>query len=133
MKPMDIARTGVLVLSLGCGGAWNTISFEDEGELCFAEQADEITVEVTAPDCLSSSCTRDVEASCTAAVEGQRIVLTSEIQWEENNGRIDGCTLDCGSASATCSLGRLADGAYTVVHGEEELALTVPVDGSCPL
>lgn len=113
-------------------GRWGDVSFADEGEVCFSQTLAAVSVEVSAPDCLSSSCTRNVEASCSAAVEGTRIEITSDFSWEEKDRGT--CTLDCGSATAACSVGPLADGTYTVVHGEEEFQLVVPLEmQGCPL
>jgi hypothetical protein len=117
-----------------CGGQWGEVSFVDEGELCFSSQLDAIAVEVRAPECMSSSCSRDTQATCDATVEGNRITITSDIRWEEKDGGLKGCTLDCGTAAADCNIGQLAPGTYTVVHGEEETELVVPLDREgCPL
>ncbi len=122
----------VLSLAAACG-RWGEVSFTDEGELCFTQQLAAVSVQVSAPDCLSSSCTRNVESSCSATVEGTRIEITSEFSWDEKGGRAP-CTADCGIATAECSLGPLADGTYTVVHGEEELQLVVPLEEpGCPI
>lgn len=120
-----------LLLMPSCVGPWDTVAFEDEGELCFAERGGGVSIEVTAPGCLSSSCSRDVAAECSATLEGTRIEVTSSISWEEKQRGT--CTLDCGIAMASCGLDALPAGTYTVVHGEDEVELTVPVVASCPL
>jgi len=123
----------LLGLLLGCRGKWETITYEDEGTLCFQQLDAEIVVTVTAPECLSSSCSRDLDGACTATVDGATIEVTSEITWEQNEGPFANCTDDCGSPSIQCSLGELSAGSYTVVHGEDEVALVVPVEGGgCP-
>lgn len=118
-----------------CGGPWDDVSFVDEGELCFTAEAGEVHVQVSAPDCLSSCCSRRVGGSCSATVEGRRIEVTSEIHWEQHpGGRITHpCTSDCGDATVECAIGALADGSYTVVLGDEATPLVVPVEPSCPL
>ncbi|HWB76043.1 MAG TPA: hypothetical protein VG755_13835 [Nannocystaceae bacterium] len=123
-----------LLLATACGGPWDEVSFVDEGQLCFSTQSDGIAVEVQAPDCLSSSCSRDPHGTCEATIDGERITITSEFHWEERNGGIKGCTLDCGRVVADCTLAGLAPGTYTVVHGEEEVELVVPLaQEGCPL
>ena len=131
---MDWIRVGRVVLccsALGCSGRWETTTFTDEGDLCFEQRGASVAVTVTAPDCLSSSCSRNVEGSCSATVDGTTIQLTSEIRWEDDEGKFAQCTDDCGSASAECDLGELPDGIYTVVHGEDEVQLVVPAEDAC--
>jgi hypothetical protein len=76
--------------------------------------------------CLSSSCSRDAEASCAVTVNGADIALEAEGSWEENVGTYVACTDDCGFLQASCSLGTLPDGTYTVTYGGESFTLTVP-------
>lgn len=125
---------GCLLLLAACGGPWDEVSFVDEGDLCFSTQGSGIAIEVRAPECMSSSCSRDPHATCEATVQGERITITSEIHWEEKHGGLKGCTLDCGIAAADCTLDDVAPGTYTVVHGEEEIELVVPLaQEGCPL
>ena len=52
----------MLGLALGCGGNWDTVSYTDEGDLCFEQKGGNVTVVVAAPDCLST----DAHATSTA-------------------------------------------------------------------
>jgi hypothetical protein len=93
-----------------------------------------VEVQVVVNDCLSSSCSRDLVAVCSATVSGAAITLTSDISWEENVGEGVPCTDDCGFPLATCAIEGLADGSYTVTFGAQTLDLTVPVaTTACPL
>ncbi|MBX2802079.1 MAG: hypothetical protein KTR31_30640 [Myxococcales bacterium] len=107
---------------------WQPVSYVDEGEVCFSADGTDVTVDVVAPDCLSSSCSRDLGGSCEAVVDGTDITLTSEVTWEQDAGTGIACTDDCGIPMVTCTIADLADGTYTVTHGTETLTLTVPVE-----
>jgi hypothetical protein len=113
-----------------CGGLWHEVSFEDEGDACFEMAGENVIITVTAPGCLSGGCHRGVGGSCEAVVEGSTITLTSEIHWEERDGR---CDADCGSASVTCVIPSLPAGTYTFVHGEGFATIMTPIDGVCVL
>ena len=98
----------------------------DEGEACVSGQANEAhDVEVDPGVCLSSSCDEVVEANCTATLEGTTLTVRSDIT--VSRSKKNQCTLDCGSASATCETPPLPEGQYTVVYGDATAELTVPV------
>lgn len=127
---------GLAVGMVACGARWGTIEFVDEGDVCMGDMDGAIVATISAPDCLSSSCTRNVHGSCEATVDGMRIELTSDISWEETSNRpLKGCNLDCGIATATCTVGELQPGTYTVVLGEQETEVQVPLgeDSCAPL
>ncbi len=117
-----------------CGIGQNEVSFQDEGNLCFGyylgsiEVDQEIEVTVRAPGCFSSSCTSLKFAECEIIIDGDELVIYSEIVVRDRS-RIEGaCTTDCGIYSAKCQAPALAEGEYTVRHGEESLTLEVPFD-----
>lgn len=119
-------------LAGGCADPWAGVAFTDEGALCFTQHIAAVTVRVSAPECSPSSCTRNIESMCSVDVQGDRIEITSEFSWEEPT-RVHSCTLDCRTPFAECSVGALADGTYTVVHGDEQSELVVPVGmETCP-
>jgi hypothetical protein len=122
----------VIGMTFACG-RWETVTFVDEGDLCFEQRGPSVAVSVTAPDCLSSSCSRDLDGSCTSQLDGTTIVLTSEISWEDDEAKFAQCTSDCGAPTIECDLGELPDGTYTVVHGEEQVSLVVPVTEACAI
>jgi hypothetical protein len=123
----------VFALAFACGGPWHTISFHDDGDLCFEQQGPTVLVAVTARECLSSSCSRAVGGECSATIDGTTITISSDISWEQKDGPLAACTEDCGDATVDCVVGDLADGTYDVVHGDDETTLVVPVEGVCPL
>jgi hypothetical protein len=128
--------------SAGCPSpVAETTTFEDEGEVCVRDSeewngeadvpADQMLyVHVHFPTCISSSCDEVVEATCSASRDGQTIEVTS---FGESRRTGISCTDDCGYMVATCELGELAAGTYTVVHGGEESTVEVPSaqDQSC--
>ncbi|MFK7927274.1 MAG: hypothetical protein AB8H79_03750 [Myxococcota bacterium] len=123
-----------LVLLSGCGVVgpqWEDRSQTDQGDLCLASNADEDgTVSVFANLCLSSSCSRDAVASCNAVLDGQVITVTAQFDWQEATGNI-ACTDDCGSLSATCEVGPLPAGTYTVKMGSGVETFDVPTTEEC--
>jgi hypothetical protein len=106
---------------------WQLQSYVDVGDVCFQAGAEGVEVLVTVQECLSSSCSRDLVATCAATVDGSAITLTSDISWEQNVGAGVPCTEDCGTPLATCTVAGLADGTYQVTHGADVLELTVPI------
>jgi hypothetical protein len=127
-----LARLLVVSLLGGCGGGWEIVTRVDEGILCVGQTEQSLTITVIEPDCLSSSCSRDRGGDCSATVDGSTIRVTSEIHWEENEGPLRKCTKDCLSVEVTCQIPAPPEGTYTLVHGEEETSLDVPVEDVCP-
>lgn len=123
----------VLVLSLACGGEkWVPMEVVDRGAACLiATEADALgTVTVDSGECMSSSCDRDEQGSCTATLDGDTITVTSTFSWETATGKV-ACTDDCGLLSAECTVGPLAAGTYTLVHGSDQQTVTVPTEDDC--
>lgn len=133
--PFLILWAGCVELPIGPGADpgddWVPVSYVDEGDLCFEDQGGDVVVRVTAPDCLSSSCSRDLGGSCEGTVVGDVVTLTSEVHWEQNQGPEVACTDDCGAPAVSCALPALADGTYSVALGTETVELVVPVTTSC--
>jgi hypothetical protein len=127
------ARIAVLLVALvvGCGGPWDTVAVSDQGDLCFDQDGEFVTVTVRAPECLSSTCTRDVDGSCDVTIEGSAVSLESDIFWEQKNGPAASCSDDCLRATAICPLGHLDPGNYELLHGEDRFLMTVPVIEGC--
>lgn len=125
----------IAIIALGCAGEpdprWEQQTLTNQGWICIEGEADAMaTASVNAGICLSSSCSRNAEGSCTAAVEGSTITLTSDFSWEQAMGDIP-CTEDCRQLVVTCEVGVLAGGSYAVVLGEEESEVTIPAE-PCP-
>ncbi|TNE87149.1 MAG: hypothetical protein EP330_19465 [Deltaproteobacteria bacterium] len=123
-----------LILLTACGTTaetWEAESITDGGTPCLTAQADgDGTITVDAGICLSSSCDRGETASCTAVLDGNTITVSSQFDWETATGNVD-CTDDCGMLEATCTVGPLPAGEYTLVLGSGSETVTVPTEGSC--
>jgi hypothetical protein len=102
--------------------------YEDEGAVCVRSVADgKLTVTVVFPTCLSSSCDRALGTSCTVALSGSELVVTSRGETESTGARE--CTADCGSLVARCDVTGVPPGSYTLVHGTSSEPITVPATG----
>lgn len=125
----------ILLLSLAsCDRiTWELEEHLDIGRSCVqgGDETDAI-VRVNAGVCLSSSCSRQIEASCVAEVDGDQVVVTSSFAWEEASARRLACTADCGFMIAECSAGALPAGTYTVSHAEESYEVTLPAEPCDP-
>jgi len=109
---------------------WEEVSYVDEGAVCLEADGADVRVTVTAPDCLSSSCSRDLGGQCEATVDGSTITVTSTITWEQAvAGPNLACTDDCGLPQVSCTIpGGLDDGEYTVEIGGESTTVDYPDD-----
>jgi hypothetical protein len=114
----------------GSGDDWQPVTYVDEGELCFEQRDSDVAIRVDPQECLSSSCSRAFEGSCTASLQDNTITVSSDIAWEENVGNVS-CTDDCGSTAVECTLPALADGTYTVIFGDQQIELQVPITEPC--
>ena len=135
--PLGVMMNRFLVawMLVGCADVltrWEQVSYIDEGRVCLRADGEDVLVTVVAPDCLSSSCSRDLDGSCEATVKGGTITVSSEITWEQAVyvGPGGGCTDDCGAPLVECTIeGGLADGTYDVVIGEETTTVDLPDEG----
>lgn len=130
---MRVAWTVILVAACtGAGPSPQLVQRTDTGVVCVrAAAADQVApVEVYSGDCLSSSCDRKRQGSCTAALDGTTITVTSSFSWERATASAI-CTTDCGTIRAECEVGPLPAGTYSVVHGGKRESLTVPTSVEC--
>ena len=140
-----VARCAVLVVLVACGGAAAPApdidhSLVDTGQVClsasvdpgaagagtFAEDAPVYVSFDAIGVCLSSSCTRDPLATCEVTRVGDGIAVTSLASWTDTSPSAEACTADCGLLRASCQLGALPAGSYTVRYDGQELTLMVP-------
>jgi hypothetical protein len=130
----------LLLVAVGCTRS-ETLTFQDEGKICvwpegvegshsfgsktpFSFAAGEVLqISVVMPTCLSSSCSKDPEASCEVKLAENLLSVTSTGAYRDE-GRT--CTGDCGFLVARCVSPVLAAGTYTIRHGTDELVLGVP-------
>ena len=109
-----------------CGTA-SVSSYENEGELCFrSTPAGQLEVKVRFDTCLSSSCSREIETSCSISVAGGQIDVSSRGSVEHKGGT---CTDDCGELAARCLSEPLAAGVYQLRHGAASGEVTLPAEG----
>ncbi len=138
MTPRNHLFAAHLVIVAACdaapvGSDWVLQEHIDVGTVCFGDtEIDQpVAVSVDVQECLSSSCSRDLQASCTAEIVGGVIVVQSEITWEQDLGVGIACTEDCGLPSASCELAGLPEGTYDVQLGGQQGTLVVPSPADC--
>ncbi|MEY4546441.1 MAG: hypothetical protein RL685_2636 [Pseudomonadota bacterium] len=129
-RTRQLLLIAVACASIACGVV---SSYENEGELCYRSTASgQLEVRVRFPTCLSS-CSREVETSCTIAVDGSRITISSQGSVERQGGS---CTDECGPLVAECVGEPLPAGPYELRHGgssrEIVLPTVQPADGFVP-
>lgn len=119
----------LVLASVGCGGEqWEARERTDSGDVCVQGQdGGTATVTVLLDECMSSSCDRAEQGTCSATLDGTTITVTSTFTWETATGNVE-CTDDCGMVTADCTVGPLAAGTYTVVLGSEQQTVTIPND-----
>lgn len=127
----------MLLFALACAPtdpATETHTTTNEGSVCLeAPVVDTDGVITVDPGlCLSSSCDTLVSGTCTATLDGTTITVSSEFVVESLSGEVT-CTTDCGMPTATCTVGPLPAGTYTVVHGESSETVDVPTTDTCDL
>lgn len=116
------------------GDGWVPLSATDEGTVCIEAPGNAMAnVVVDAEVCLSSSCSRVVDSACVAQLDGSTITVTSSFSWEEQTNEDLPCTDDCGLLAASCGVGPLPDGIYTIVHGSDSFDIVVPTVDACPV
>ena len=143
----DLIVLVVLLLAAACGPTSQVHTYADEGKVCVLPQSADINaflwsstsvslaadraveVSVMMPTCLSSSCSHEPQADCTATLTGNDIDVTSKGSYIEQG---DVCTSDCGALVARCTTPPLPAGRYQLRHGQEALTFTVPFEGIVP-
>ncbi len=126
-----------VLCTLGCD---TERSYSDEGTLCAYGSRTDATSEVVGStefsvgqriqltysldDCLSSSCDTNRAASCSVIRDGNLLRVSSSASYTQSSQ--SECTEDCGRLSAICQSEKLPAGEYRVVHGTEEMIVTVP-------
>ena len=140
MRNSIVSLVSLAYVALFTSGCDTERSYSDEGALCAygnvtdANLAGDNATEFSAgqrmqfsyslSECLSSSCDTNRSASCSVIRDGNRIQVSSSASYTESS-RND-CTEDCGTLSAVCQSEVLPAGEYRVIHGSEEMIVTVP-------
>ncbi len=141
-------RFAAVVLLSCCGGEVKHVVHENDGLLCLEGAqsiigprpveliaGDSLAIQISWDTKLCSGCTSDLTTSCTATVDGDRIIVESLAEWDrEDSGLWSGwCSDNCNYPSTTCDTPPLFADDYILSHGEGTLAFTVPgtVDPAC--
>jgi hypothetical protein len=130
----------LLSLSLvGCGDTVHQVA--GPGVACVYPFAPPIEEEPTAPvdypqdasvvvrvrwnDCMSSSCSDNLRATCTVSLDASTLVVDSRAEWDEDPPGA-ACTADCMFPHADCASAPLAAGAYTLKYAQDAGTLEIP-------
>jgi hypothetical protein len=69
----------------------------------------------------------DIEISCNATVEGDTIVVSSEMTWRRTEPLAMSCEMSLSVVTASCETDvPLEDGTYTIVYADLEQDIDVP-------
>lgn len=134
-----------LVLSAACGDdsdsardvqerQFSLRTFDNRGAVCLSPREDAIAVDVFTDVCLSSSCNTPEAATCTLSLEGDRLVISSQLTIAADVTPGGVCTTDCGGGRVGIACGEIQPGSIEsvrVVHGSYEynvLPLPLPAD-----
>lgn len=125
MTTSMLRSTIVLLGSMLLGACATEEDLVDQGMACVSGEAGQPhDVSVDFGVCKSSSCDEVLHASCSATLEGTTLTVEATARIRSKDGP---CTEDCGSVTAECETPPLPAGEYTLVYGEDSVALTVPV------
>lgn len=83
-------------------------------------------------ECLSSSCTSERAASCTATSDSGAVEITSTATWRDTSAQQQACTDDCLQLGAVCTTSPMPAGTYEIRFGAGRLSLTVPSQHPAP-
>lgn len=135
------ARLGLgVLLFAACEGGHppSPIVVEDVGRVClhgdplvsgaqtFAAGSPVNLVYEGVGECLSSSCTTDRSAACSATLEGGVVQVRAVGQWVDISAQQQACTADCQVLGARCATVPLPAGVYEVRFGPGRVSLAVP-------
>jgi hypothetical protein len=100
-------------------------TYSDHGAVCLrSTDSGGLEISVTFPVCLSSSCERAGETSCSLTRRDTELEIRSRGVVENVGARM--CTSDCGSLQAFCESEPLEPGGYVVVHGSDSATVSLP-------
>lgn len=106
-----------LVVSVACGDdsdsareveerQYSLRTFDNRGAVCLSPREDAaIAVDVFTDVCLSTSCNTPEAATCTALLEGDRLVISSQLMVTTDITPNGVCTADCGAGRVGIACG----------------------------
>jgi hypothetical protein len=154
------AMTMLSLLLVGAGPVacsdQQTVTFRNSGRLCLYPAAETggipqlesvpidhgirtygagepVNLAVQFQTCLSSSCSSDIQTSCTvspAPGSADRLIVESYGSFRQKTS--GACTDDCRPLIARCTSAALAAGNYTFQHADVSVPLTVPESSPAP-
>lgn len=133
-----------LLLLGGCfPGEPQTRSFEDTGSICIGVSSpwesggdpllagETASVSVLFAECLSSSCSANLDGSCTVSQYESGATVSSSGSYDDTSG-VDGvCTMDCMSFQAECGEITIPDREFAIIHGDAHFYLEPGVERRC--
>ena len=115
----QIGTALAVVLSVACGDdsdsareveerVYSLRTFDNRGAVCLSPREDAtIAVEVVTDVCLSSSCNTLESATCTAVLDGDRLVISSQLMVTTDVTPNGICTADCGAGRVGIACGAI--------------------------
>ena len=137
----------LLLLPSGCDSldSWQAHTMTDQGRVCLYADTEAASGywlgdhedQSFVPDasvavgfyphvCLSSSCSRFANASCSVSLDGSTLTVSGSASYEQNVSPNVGCTSDCGLLQAVCETPSLPAGSYTLVFAGMQASFEVP-------
>lgn len=130
------SKTILLALSAtGCGAdrdepevvQLTTTVYENQGRVCIESEADGALRVVVEVGCISGSCDRASEPTCSVDVNEKTIEVSSRAVVSRYPGP---CTSDCALLEMECRSAPMSSGTYTLTHGEDSASVTLPTDAT---
>ncbi len=143
----SLALLTCAAVATACDDDWKRTQLADQGVACLvpAEQGtapepnmdpdpivvgDEVFVYVVLDPCATLQCDRVESASCEATLDGHVIRVTSRATVATDTDA-SVCPTMCLAVQATCSVGALPAGTYTVLHAGTTRTVTLPGTDVC--
>ena len=133
------ALAWIVLAACESGSPGSPIVLENVGRVClhgdplrsgpqtFAADTPVNLVYNSSEECLSSSCTTDRSASCTAASQSGVVEVASVVTWRDISAQQgNACTQDCLTLGAQGATAALPAGTYELRFGAGRLALAIP-------
>jgi hypothetical protein len=126
----------VIVLShVACGNEDTTRETvtENVGALCLTQAGSQITIDALLGSCERGGCAyASRPARCQASFDSARIVVTSRVDITIDSSP-ETCPDECAYPEATCTVMVPQEGGVTVVHGDDQVAISLPLASATPL
>jgi len=100
------------------GRQFTQLSARNEGAVCLSatDGGEEFLVDVVSSRCFNS-CERARGATCTAELDGERLVISSELTYTSETTACTSSSDECGRARVACGVVQLDASNIRIVHG----------------